>query len=210
MSPKTKISAYIVNELEVSSLNGERHHSLPDVYTQKTMPVGAANIITTETLKKQPYLDNIDIPEIHAEVELLIGTNASKLLEPWEVVNSQGDGPSAIKTLLGWVINGSCGDWKGKHDDDNSHFATVKRVSVECLELLLEKQYEHNFNEKTAEDKAEMSREEAQSIEIMEQSVKVQDGQCKTTFQNKRGDNVKQSLYCSTAPHWNKEENGKG
>lgn len=93
------------------------------------MPVGPANIITTETLKKWPYLNNVDIPEIHAEVELLIGTNASKLLEPWEVVNSQGDGPFAIKTLLGWVVNGSKGDWKGKHDDNNCHFATVNRVS---------------------------------------------------------------------------------
>lgn len=102
----------------------------------------------------------------------MIGTNASKLLEPWEIVNSQGDGPFAIKTLLGWVVNG---DWKGKHDDDNCHFATVNRV-FECLELLLEKQYEHDFNEKTAEDKAEMSREEAKFIEIMEQSVKVQYG----------------------------------
>lgn len=80
MSPKTKVSAYIVNKLEVSGLNGERSHILPDVYTQKNVPVGTANIITTETLKKWPYLDNIDISEIHAEVELLIGTNASKLL----------------------------------------------------------------------------------------------------------------------------------
>lgn len=46
----------------------------------------------------------------------------------------------------------------------------------ECLELLLEKQYENNFNEKTAEDKAEKSREEVKFIEIMERSVKVQDG----------------------------------
>lgn len=40
----------------------------------------------------------------------------------------------------------------------------------------MEKQYEHDFNDKAAEDKAEMSREEAKFTEIMEQSVKVQDG----------------------------------
>jgi len=37
---------------------------------------------------------------------MLIGTNAPKLLEPWEIVNSRGGGPYAIRTVLGWVING--------------------------------------------------------------------------------------------------------
>lgn len=104
MSPKTKVSTYIVKELEVSGLNGKGCHSLPDVYTQKAMPVGAADIINKDTLRDWPYLNHIDIPESHAEVELLIGTNAAKLLEPWEVVDSQGEGPFAIKTLLEWVV----------------------------------------------------------------------------------------------------------
>lgn len=42
--------------------------------------------------------------KIDAGIDLLIGTNASKVLEPWEVVDSQGDGPYAVRTLLGWVI----------------------------------------------------------------------------------------------------------
>lgn len=139
MSPKTSVSTSIVNELEISSLNGKGYYSLPNVYTQKTMPVSTANIIKKENLTKWPYLGHIDIPEIHAEDELLIGTNASKLLEPWEV-NSQGEGPFAIKTLLGWVVNGSCQDWKGNLNNGDCHFATVNRVSVMSLELLLEKQ----------------------------------------------------------------------
>lgn len=49
-------------------------------------------------------------------------------------------------------------------------------MSVESLELLLEKQYQHDFNERVAEDKEEMSREDAKFVEIMEQSVKLQDG----------------------------------
>lgn len=107
MSPKTNVSTYIVNKLEVSGLIVKRYHSLPDVYTQKAMPVGTANIINKDTLRDWPYLNHIDIPKNHAEVELLIGTNAVKLLEPWEVVNSQGEGPFAIKTRLAWVVNGS-------------------------------------------------------------------------------------------------------
>lgn len=48
-------------------------------------------------------------------------------------------------------------------------------MSVESPELLLEKQYDYDFNEKDAEDKMEKSREEARFTEIMEQSVKLQD-----------------------------------
>lgn len=154
---------------------------------KKTILVSTANIIKKENLTKWPYLEHIDIPEIHAEVELLIGTNASKLLEPWEVINSQGEGPFAIKTLLGWVVNGSCQDWKGNLNNGGCHYATVSRVSVMSLELLLEKQYEHDFNERVAEDKEEMSREEARFLEIMDQSVKLQEGHysLKLPFKNK-------------------------
>lgn len=115
------------------------------------MAASASNITSTEFLRKWPYLDHIHIQKIPAEVELLIGTNASQLLEPWEVVNSQGDGPSAIKTLLGWVVSGACKDLK----NDDCHSISVNRVSVESLELLLEKQYEYDFNEKDVEDKME-------------------------------------------------------
>lgn len=46
------------------------------------------------------------IPHINANIDLLIGMNASKLMEPWELISSPGEGPYAVKTLFGWVING--------------------------------------------------------------------------------------------------------
>lgn len=93
------------------------------------------------------------------------------MLEPWEVVNSQGGGPFAIKTLLGWVVSGS-----GQLCERNNESVSVNQVSVESLELLLEKQYKHDFNEKDAEDKIETSGEESGFTEIMAQSVKLQNG----------------------------------
>ncbi len=58
---------------------------------------------------------------------------------------------------MGWVVSGSCGEWRNE-DDDDCCSVSVNRVSVETLEMLLERQYEHDFNEKVAEDKEEMSR----------------------------------------------------
>nr|XP_040038592.1 uncharacterized protein LOC120822745 [Gasterosteus aculeatus aculeatus] len=176
MSPKTSVSTYIVNGLEVASLNGTRYYSLPNVYTQKKMPVDTANIIKPEDLSQWPYLDHIEIPEIDATVELLIGTNASKLLEPWEIVNSQGECPFAVKTLLGWVINGLGKDSKDNWNGIGYPSVSVNRLSVESLQLLLEKQYQSDFNEKIADDNEEMSRQEARFIKIMDQSVKLKDG----------------------------------
>jgi len=171
MSPKTTVSSYVISNLEISSLDGNHFYELPEVYTQKQMPVSQANMVNQEDLSKWPYLEDIQIPYIQAEVQLLIGTNASKLLEPWEVVNSQGDGPYAIRTLLGWVVNGSLGSYQNEQ-----HTARVNRISVESLEWLLEKQYLHDFNEKMSEDKEEMSREEAKFMEIMEKSVSFKNG----------------------------------
>ena len=39
-------------------------------------------------------------------MDLLIGLNTPKALEPWRIINSQGEGPCAVRTLLGWVVNG--------------------------------------------------------------------------------------------------------
>lgn len=46
------------------------------------------------------------IPQIDAGIGLLIGTNVPKILEPWKVINSKGNGPYAVKTILGWTVNG--------------------------------------------------------------------------------------------------------
>lgn len=81
-------------------------YQLSDVFTHKTMPVSQLNIPRQEDLTEWSYLKDIKIHEINSDIDLLIGTNASKVLEPWELVNSQGDGPYAVRTLLGWVIYG--------------------------------------------------------------------------------------------------------
>ncbi len=47
----------------------------------------------------------------------------------------------------------------------------MNRTDVKRLDLLLEKQYQHDFNENVFEDKEEMSREDAKFMEIMKESV---------------------------------------
>ena len=50
------------------------------------MPVSTDNIISEEKLTKWPYLKELKIALINSDVDLLYDTNASKLMEPWEMV----------------------------------------------------------------------------------------------------------------------------
>lgn len=144
------------------------------MFTQKEMPVSTDNIISEEELTKWPYLKELKIPHMNSDVDLLIGTNASKLMEPWEVVNSQSEGPYAIKTLLGWVINGSVHGY----GDSESGYPSVhaNRTVVDRIEELLTSQYNYDFIERSFTEQEEMSREEKKFVEIMEGSVQLEDG----------------------------------
>ena len=53
-----------------------------------------------------PYSRGIELHEIDSDVDLLNGTNASKVMEPWELVNIQRGGPYEVRTKVGWVLNG--------------------------------------------------------------------------------------------------------
>ena len=70
------------------------------------MPVDQSEI-ATPNLKQWNPLDRIS-GETGANksitVNLLIGTNYLKALEPLEVVPSQGNGPYGIRTAFGWCV----------------------------------------------------------------------------------------------------------
>ena len=123
----------VITGLEVSGLQDNAFITLPETYTQSRIPVTKSNIPNQRALSKWPYLRNVQIPTIKAGIDLLIGTNAPKAIEPWQIINSEGDGPYAIKTLLGWVVNGPLG--AGTSNVMPSH--TVNRISVHNLQEML-------------------------------------------------------------------------
>lgn len=158
MGQRKVVPAYSLTGLEVSDLDGSDFHLLPEVLTQSKMPVTVDNMMTPEELAKWPHLSKVKIQSIKANVDLLIGTNAPKILEPWEVLNSCGNGPYAVKTVLGWVVNGPLNGDSAALEVERP-LVTVNRISVCKLEEMLATQYNHDFNEKTAKEK-EMSRED--------------------------------------------------
>lgn len=59
------------------------------------------------------------------------------MLEPWEVINSHGSGPYAIRTLLGWVINGPLSGYSDERCENNHTTAALNRISMKKLEEFL-------------------------------------------------------------------------
>ena len=104
MGQEVVVPAYSLNGLEVAELGSNNFYVLPEVLTQQKMPVTTENMATPEELAEWPHLSNIHIPHLKANVDLLIGTNAPRILEPWEFIKGHGSGPYAV--VLGWVING--------------------------------------------------------------------------------------------------------
>ena len=100
------ISSYVISDLEVCGLEDTEHIDLPKVYTHSNIPVHAENIPSQSDIQQWPYLSEVRLPGLVADVGLLIGANCPKAMEPWRIINSQHGGPYAVKTAIGWVVNG--------------------------------------------------------------------------------------------------------
>lgn len=167
MDQQSIVPAHVMSGIEVSALDSDDFLPLPTVFTQKEMPVTTNSIQKQSYIAQWEYLIKVKHPSINANVELLIGMNAPKLLEPWEVINSQNEGPYVMRTLLGWIIN-------GPQRSGESVAATVNRISVACLEELLIAQYNQDFNE-VASKEMEMSVKDKRFLEMASETV-LQDG----------------------------------
>lgn len=122
--------------LEVAGLDHEDFSELPGTYTQESMPVHKGNIPKQSDLENWPHLKHVYLPEIDAGIELLIGTNVPQALEPLQVICSANGGPYAIKTMLGWTVNGPLKGDSGSTLSFEQPHITVNRVSVVNLDGL--------------------------------------------------------------------------
>ena len=89
---------------------GSHSLSLPTTYGVDRLPFSKEDMPSPAALKKWDYLKHVvsQLPSYNSNIPfgLVIGGNCSKALEPYEVVNSVGEGPFAYRTLLGWCIVG--------------------------------------------------------------------------------------------------------
>lgn len=174
MGSEKKVSSHVLSDLEVCGLEEENYIDLPQVFTQPSIPVKRVNIPSQKDVDQWPYLQEVQILHIEAEVGLLIGTDVYRAMEPRRIMNSRGEGPYAVRTPLGWVVNGPLRGSTTANRDILSH--SVNRISVSNVENLLTQLYNADFPERRYEDKSEMSQEDHQFLDSVERSVYLVDG----------------------------------
>ncbi|XP_052378933.1 uncharacterized protein LOC127931174 [Oncorhynchus keta] len=174
MGQESPTKSFEISGLEIGNVEGDTFLALPKVYTQNKIPVTRGNIPTQKDLKRWPYLKEVQLKEIDADVELLIGVNAPKAMEPWKIINGQGNGPYAVKTLFGWVMNGPLNNCTMAEESGHTT-VMANRISIADLGVLLVNQYNHDFPERGYEEKSEMSAEDRRFMEIVSSSITLKD-----------------------------------
>lgn len=173
MGQQKTVSTHIVTGLEVSGLDSYNFIELPEVFSQRSIPASKRNIAQQEDVDKWPHLERVQIPTIQAEIGLLIGTNVPKAMEPEEVNRSVNDGPYAIRTLLGWTVNGPLRE--NGCDATQNGAACVNRISVAKLDDMWNQQFKYDFPE-CKQEELEMSKEDLQFMNSASQSARLVDG----------------------------------
>ena len=167
---------FAVPNLEVCGLNESEFVSLPTVFTQKSMPVSVKQVPSQQDIDCWPYLSHIVVPELWSEVGILIGNNVPKATEPWEVVNSVGEGPYAVRSRLGWSVNGPlrAGSFV---DGENSSVISCQLQVNSSLDSQLQKFFNLDFSDQYVfSDEKALSVEDKQFIDMVETQTVLKEG----------------------------------
>ena len=169
MDSSNVLSQSLVVSLVVCNVQERNDVELHSVYSRSKLPVSARDVPLQSDVDKWPYLEGISLPSIDAEVDLLIGNDAPKALEPIEVRRSIEGGPYAVRTALGWTINGPLGR-------KNELCRTTNWIHTRAdLDFQFERFCEMEFNDSKSSVKKAMSQEDRRALKMMEDSVKLRD-----------------------------------
>ncbi|XP_015778928.1 PREDICTED: uncharacterized protein LOC107356819 [Acropora digitifera] len=181
--PRTKISlttlekkdslvdSIIVADLTISDLDENVFIKLPMLYTRPSIPVAREDMPTQEDVDKWPHLSGVHLPRVDAEVGLLITSDVPEVLDPLEVKHSEGGGPYASRTRVGWAVNGPLVPYP--HCSRPSSFFV--KADTE-LHRMVQDFYNRDFSESIADNHTELSQEERLFIESVKKSVELKNG----------------------------------
>ena len=86
------------------------HLDIPRSYVRQHIPADRDEIPRPETASRWPHLQRVvkDIPPYMEDVEIgvLIGLNCPRVVWPRDVIHGKQNDPYAVRSLLGWHING--------------------------------------------------------------------------------------------------------
>ena len=159
------VDSYLIRDLVVSDLDENHFVHLPTLYTRPEIPVSKNDIPTQQDVDQWPHLDGVFIPQVDAEIGLLIASDVPKALDPVEVKHSQNGGPYATRTRMGWAVNGPLGRLQGR-----SHTSSFFLKVDPQLQQMVESFYNRDFADVFADDTKEMSQDEHRFMQNAEKT----------------------------------------
>ena len=95
-------------DLEVQDVSESYSFKMCKVMTRESLNISTESYTTSAAMNSWPHLADLEMPTTESnQVDLLIGQDHSELLVPLEVRTGKYKEPFAIRTNLGWVINGN-------------------------------------------------------------------------------------------------------
>ena len=152
--------------------------NLPDTFSRERIPIDRDDVPTAEALREWEYLEDVvrtmpgvkDIP-----LGLLIGGDCPKALEPVEVIPSQGDGPYAKRTRLGWCVSAADREEASVRLKCNTVRVLETRIKNVSIDKALQEMWKAEFIEKESEKKA-LSKEDRMFLSEMREPIQFEDG----------------------------------
>ena len=103
LSHKNQMKQTRMVDLSLRSLDGSECLNLNNVYVIKeTIPVNVPKTPVSE----YDHLSDLSLPSVESEVDILIGQDHAEALLPLEIRQCGNVGPIAVRTILGWSLNG--------------------------------------------------------------------------------------------------------
>ncbi|XP_071944668.1 uncharacterized protein [Antedon mediterranea] len=174
---------YVVEGLEILSLDSLNITELPKVYTKDRMPVSHHHIPTASDVRRWPHFSDVHLPHVNADIGLLIGNNVPDAYTPRQVRTGPAGSPHATQTALGWIawnVIRNDGSRSGKEDILAVNKATISAIQeVEDnrkLEKLVRECINYDFPERTIDDRKEWSQEDRRFMAVVEKSCRLKDG----------------------------------
>ena len=168
--------------------------ALPTTFAKPNLPMDDDDIPRAEDVNQWGYLK--EVAETLSEVKemplgLLIGTNCKKALEPLQVIQSEGEGPYAKRTRLGWCVIGAMEEGvtrtKCNHirfrtplkdvtdKETKSHIVFQTKITDDSIKNALQEMWKSDFIERDSEKKA-MSKEDNYFLKLMQEKIKFKEG----------------------------------
>ena len=170
------------------------------------------HIPTYKDVSHWKHLRDVHLPHVDASVDLLIGNNVPDAYSPLEVRTGPRGSPHATKTALGWVAwNVVRSSEKGLQFSANLVDVAARRhEEVKRLIMLVKDSINHDFPERTIDDKREWSENDRLFMKKVSSSFKMVEGHYQISLPFKADDNLPDNTAMAQKRLQNLERKLKG